>query len=650
MKARGLPSTARYLGIASSLDGDVQQIGLVFEVCADISTVEAAAKKILTDKDLKSMAHTDFSCVEDWTTQIPSSLRSAVVFAPCDHWSVLQKIQMLRKTAEALAALHELGYIHCDVAARNVLINAIGDVQLADLGLSKFVGKNKAADGITDIIHQYHKYITDGHDYAIAQWPPECIPTVDGKVVFSSCADVFMFVNMFWQLFANKDLYADLLKMTTPPGMDTQARNNEVTFKMAICIIRGVRQCLSALSRDTPPEAIDLMQRGWKTDPLQRLTMSELIEGLKKIEARLLSASATPQAPRVVVHRSATKMQAQWPAIEHQYRTLPLDQLRSLASQSSGRMGFAQVLLNQRESGELSTLEKDTDSSSFPWVKGLYLSGHAVPPSRELQSSLVKHLGRRPYDVFLAHTGAQKQVEVDALNNYLSPMGFRCFFDAELEAAGGSPVEHMRFALKTSRHIMVVISEAFMERKDPCRELEYAVQRMRWMRKKGLWHSVWIILYDVSVGEFNDLKKTSDYLQHLGDTTAELTVFEWSKEKEGKLLWGAFVNNIKEKIMKEDNRADGAVAQWPAFLHKYAARTLDGFPDTHCVYGSSDDESRRSALRETKDSEAPLVVGDVSGATTGTESSTAQVLAAQSQVEDLDQKPPAKRPRVADGI
>jgi eukaryotic-like serine/threonine-protein kinase len=67
--------------------------------------------------------------------------------------SVVDTVDCFIKTAEALLALHQLGYVHCDLKPNNILRNGAGEVKVIDLGQACKIGTvKKRIQGTPDFI------------------------------------------------------------------------------------------------------------------------------------------------------------------------------------------------------------------------------------------------------------------------------------------------------------------------------------------------------------------------------------------------------------------------------------------------------------------------------------------------------------------
>jgi len=133
--------------------------------------------------------------------------------------------------------------LHRDVAARSVLCDADGNVKLADFGLAKFVGF-----GLDDH-HQtvrYRKYLTPGHQYAIAWWPLECIGTDEREAIFSTNSDEYSLGVLMWQCFSHHD-----------PFDDVDSSSNEAAETIGTRILAGERPInLDKLDNGTPEDLL----------------------------------------------------------------------------------------------------------------------------------------------------------------------------------------------------------------------------------------------------------------------------------------------------------------------------------------------------------------------------------------------------------
>ena len=72
---------------------------------------------------------------------------------------------------------------------------------------------------------------------------------------------------------------------------------------------------------------------------------------------------------------------------------------------------------------------------------------------------------------------------VDCLNYVLTTKGYRVFVDVGMDNRHGAPSDQMDFALETCRFAIAVVSEEFVHRHHPSKELRYAFERMKWIRR-----------------------------------------------------------------------------------------------------------------------------------------------------------------------
>lgn len=227
------------------------------------------------------------------------------------------------------------------------------------------------------------------------------------------------------------------------------------------------------------------------------------------------------------------------------------------------------------------------DSGSFcyrQWEMQLRNVRHKAPPSFALSDTILSRFRpRRPYDVFLIHTGHQKQLEVATAKDIFALSGFECFFDYNMVTSEGSPTEMMRFALETCRHSIVFLSTAFLKRNDPVAELIFAFKRMLWLRKSGYWESLWVVLVDLSLSDYKKTVKSDPRLHELAnlDLGADITCFEWSGGSSRFGTWPNLCNIVKAGIVEHDN--DDAISKWEKFLENWDERG-SSFPPSSSLY------------------------------------------------------------------
>ena len=117
------------------------------------------------------------------------------------------------------------------------------------------------------------------------------------------------------------------------------------------------------------------------------------------------------------------------------------------------------------------------------WIAYLENTVHTNPPQAMLTSRIRDQMSGTVFDTFLIHTGDQKDFEATEMQKILDRGRFKSFLDRDMQTAHGAPTEQMASALEISRDSVVILSQAFLERKHPRAELAYAFERMQWIRK-----------------------------------------------------------------------------------------------------------------------------------------------------------------------
>ena len=90
----------------------------------------------------------------------------------------------------------------------------------------------------------------------------------------------------------------------------------------------------------------------------------------------------------------------------------------------------------------------------------------------------------------------------------------------DIECLGGKASTQMIVPLRGSRYIIIIFSEESLEKEDPCHEAKVALERMEWLRKRGLWESVLVVLYRMNVAQFKKARDKSPYGHYLKGLTA----------------------------------------------------------------------------------------------------------------------------------
>ena len=544
LKANQIRGVASYLGFVDDIWRKTR--GLIFDVHADLHFVQSRLDKLPLDKGFTSARDVSIDDLPDWSLIVQSSLRSAVVFAPQRRWPLKKIIGMLADTAEALARLHTLGFLHRDIAARNVLCDANGKVLLADFGLAKF-SKSNVEDG--DTMVEYRKKLTAGHHYGIAWCAPECVNLT--RATFSINSDIYSFGILMWQCFAHADPFDEITE-------DLVDAASVIGDK----ILAGGRPDLTKVDSDTPTELIQLMQMCWQADPEQRPDLDLVAKILREVQRQ--EPAKKRGRPTKLSTRGLSK---RWFDVDRMYLQLPLRSLESL-SQEASPGSFLRARYKQR----------------------LSLIGHALSPSLNLSRAAKSTFASSdlPYDLFLIHTGAQKRNEVATLHDIFSSRGFRCFFDMEMNPGKGSPRTLMESALESCRHAVVVLSRAFLSSKPARAELRYAHKRMQWLRAQGSerrWESLWIVLYDISVDEYSEISRCEENLR-LPPLNADIVLMEFASGTGKYESWPHLCHLLKASIVEHDSN-QLAIQRWQTFLENWQERHESDFPLVTGLYSAA---------------------------------------------------------------
>lgn len=547
-----LPHVVKYIGMIDDMGNS--QRGLIFDLCADLSRVEKEAEEVI--KDFKSVRFQDLEKIPDWSGRVPSSLRSMVVHPRKSRWDVAMIVQMLLKVAEALHEVHKRGFIHRDIADRNILCDDKGNVQLADFGLAThvdYVGVQEEKHD--DPILKYRHYLAPGHQYAVAWWAPECVGGESYRSIFSTESDIYALGVVMWQCFSNADPF-DHIKPDSQLEKDINFAAREIMRR----ILNDEKPDVCRLNRDTPKRLGVLMQHCWASDPKSRPMLSEITEELRAIIHEIGLAAPKRKNKFRTKSRDCTK---KWFDLVKIYWKLPptIEKVREDAANVVNAMSFsAQVRM-----------------------QNLYDLKHDRSPSLMLEAKLVDGIFHRgcPYDGFLIHAGTQKKELVAPMRNILHSLGLRCFMDMEMSVTAGSPRKTMGRALETCRYAVAIVSKEFLKRRYPRRELMYAFRRMEWIRRQPYaWESLFVVLYEVTVKEYAAAMKACSLQlptlpdmvevpkESLPDIGRHVVVREWSKTRScGYKTWDHLCHDMKAEMIDYDNKH--AVSNWGQFLEEW---------------------------------------------------------------------------------
>ena len=196
-----------------------------------------------------------------------------------------------------------------------------------------------------------------------------------------------------------------------------------------------------------------------------------------------------------------------------------------------------------------------------------------------------------PYDGFIVSTKMQKADLVAPMKERIEAeiKGYSCFFDSDMLPHEGNPLHIMEDAVESSRHVFVVMSKALLQKKDPCAEIVYAHRRMKWLRDRNQWHSLFIVMYDMTLDEYKELCKREQLGKILPPIRNEVIVFEYSRNDEGVprgkyACWNSVCDALIQEILKTDQVA---FQQWKEFLSRWPNELDPSFPSSVGIYDDS---------------------------------------------------------------
>ncbi len=171
--------------------------------------------------------------------------------------TILGQIDVFIKTAQALDALHGLGYVHCDLKPNNILLNDVGEVKVIDLGQAAKLGTAK-------------KRIQGTPDF-IAPEQVQCQPVTYRTDVFNLGA------TMYWAL-AERRL---------PTLFTVKKKENSFLLDARI-------ETPHSINSQVPQQLSNLVMECVKTSPVKRpKDMSEVVSRLEVIR-HAIAKTATP--------------------------------------------------------------------------------------------------------------------------------------------------------------------------------------------------------------------------------------------------------------------------------------------------------------------------------------------------------------------
>ena len=106
---------------------------------------------------------------------------------------------------------------------------------------------------------------------------------------------------------------------------------------------------------------------------------------------------------------------------------------------------------------------------------------------------------------------------------------------------------------------------------------------MEWLRGNFAWASLWVVLFDLSVPEYETLRKDSPFANVLPSLGPRVVVREWLDGKGEYGTWPHLVHATKADMVDHDVRS--ATAAWKLFMKTFPPKTgTPPFPRADKVY------------------------------------------------------------------
>jgi hypothetical protein len=164
------------------------------------------------------------------------------------QFSVRERLHVARGVAAALAFVHAQRAIHRDIKSANVLLGEGGAVKVSDFGTARLVTTLTAASMTANV--------------GTAQWTaPEVLTGGD----YDTCADVYSFGILLWELYAQQVPYAALQLPPIQLGMQVAMKQLRPTLPVP----------------NAPADMMDLAKQCWATEPATRPPMAQVVVRLR---------------------------------------------------------------------------------------------------------------------------------------------------------------------------------------------------------------------------------------------------------------------------------------------------------------------------------------------------------------------------------
>ncbi|EDQ85288.1 uncharacterized protein MONBRDRAFT_34315 [Monosiga brevicollis MX1] len=172
------------------------------------------------------------------------------------HLTLVERLNFIKQTLAGMEYIASQGFVHMDLAARNVLLGENNLTKIADFGIAHKVDP------------QTQKFRLTGHLRLAVRWmAPE---TLGGKrIYFSEKTDVYSFGVFMWEVFESGELPFGHLK--------SRAARDEIRAGLIL-----------SQPDDCPDDVFDFMLQAWHKEPEQRPSFSTFHDAISNIYAQEL--------------------------------------------------------------------------------------------------------------------------------------------------------------------------------------------------------------------------------------------------------------------------------------------------------------------------------------------------------------------------